>query len=190
MGKRGLITIVFLASLGGGMIAIGGYQFLMGDNPQSVEYQSIAEHQKVSLARLDEATTFNYNSNVPAELNFVASAAIATKAVVHISSKYEGATSYNGFFRYRSYPIKFPSTGEYDSINSPLPSIHFEPVETPVFVVSIPSSINNSSILGASTIVVEIFFCAKLTMPMDRTIGIADNKKAPSSNEAIILKRV
>jgi len=93
------------------MIAIGGYQFLMGDNPQSVEYQSIAEHQKVSLARLDEATTFNYNSNVPAELNFVASAAIATKAVVHISSKYEGATSYNGFFRYRSYPSSSKGSG-------------------------------------------------------------------------------
>jgi len=108
MSRNGFIIAIFLAALAGGMIALGSYSLLV-DPQNEPAYPSISEHQKVALTNYEipEST----DVVVPDGLNFIKAASIATKAVVHIKSKYEGATSVNGFLRYRTIPSASSGSG-------------------------------------------------------------------------------
>ena len=101
MSRNGFIIAIFLAALAGGMIALGSYSLLV-DPQNEPAYPSISEHQKVALTNYDIPESPDVV--VPDGLNFIKAASIATKAVVHIKSKYDGSTSVNGFLRYRTIP--------------------------------------------------------------------------------------
>ena len=93
MSKRGLIIVVFFAALAGGLISVGIYSLLVQPPPPEPLYSSISEHQKVSL----KADTYiTPKVTVPDGLNFIKSAAIATKSVVHIESRKTGLLSNYG----------------------------------------------------------------------------------------------
>lgn len=108
MSRNGFIIAIFLAALAGGMIALGSYSFLV-DPQNEPAYPSISEHQKVALTNYDIPESPDVV--VPDGLNFIKAASIATKAVVHIKSKYDGSTSVNGFLRYRTIPSASSGSG-------------------------------------------------------------------------------
>jgi Do/DeqQ family serine protease len=111
LSRRGFIVIVFLVALAGGMIAVGGYSLIFGIQGDEPAYQSIEERQQVALINNDLSTLDTKDYTVPAGLNFIEAAAAATPAVVHIRSKYEERTAYNGIFRYRTYPSSSQGSG-------------------------------------------------------------------------------
>lgn len=108
MSRNGFIIAIFLAALAGGMIALGSYSLLV-DPQNEPAYPSISEHQKVALTNYDIPESPDVV--VPDGLNFIKAASIATKAVVHIKSKYDGSTSVNGFLRYRTIPSASSGSG-------------------------------------------------------------------------------
>ncbi len=93
MSRRGLIIVVFFAALAGGLISVGFYTLVVQPEHPEPAYKSIAEHQKVAL-RTEEYRAPNVT--VPDGLNFIESAAIATKTVVYIESRQTGLLSNYG----------------------------------------------------------------------------------------------
>ncbi len=109
MSRKAFYIGIFLAALAGGMMALGIFSILI-DNPSGQPaYNSISEHQKVALTNFEMKEVPDVI--VPDGLNFVHAASRATKAVVHIKSKYDGASSVNGFFRYRTFPSASKGSG-------------------------------------------------------------------------------
>ena len=85
--------MVFFAALAGGLISVGFYTLVVQPEHPEPAYKSIAEHQKVAL-RTEEYRAPNVT--VPDGLNFIESAAIATKTVVYIESRQTGLLSNYG----------------------------------------------------------------------------------------------
>ena len=81
------VSLVFIAAILGGMIAITGYEKLVLDTPQ---YTSIQERQKEQAA---EVLPASYNNVVPANLDFREVSEIAIQSVVYIESMSESARS-------------------------------------------------------------------------------------------------
>lgn len=80
MSKKQFFFGIVLASLFGGLIALGGYSFFIKDNAQSFPIDDKA-NVKFTNFNLDTA-----GFTVPEGLNFVYAAEVATPAVVHIKS--------------------------------------------------------------------------------------------------------
>ncbi len=99
MGKRQFILGILLASLLGGVIALGGYQIFA--EKEEPAFESFEERQKVVLSRFEEGNAPKVV--VPEGLNFVNAAKIVTPGVVHIKSTYdesEGYASKNPIYDY------------------------------------------------------------------------------------------
>ena len=92
MSKRQLIFGLLLASLMGGIIALGGYKLLEKDQPA---YIQVPTQNKVLFSSYVNDSSYT----VPEGLNFVYAARIATPAVVHIKST---ITAGAGQFGYKS----------------------------------------------------------------------------------------
>ncbi len=89
MSKKQFFLGIMLASLMGGLIAIGGYSLFNDDNDTSNQVDS-PSNVKLTNYNLD---TTGYT--VPEGLNFVYAAEVATPGVVHIKSTVENTTAYN-----------------------------------------------------------------------------------------------
>ena len=109
MSRKAFYIGIFLASLAGGMLALGIFSVIVGNPNSQPSYNSISKHQEVALTSLEVKDIPDVI--VPDGLNFVNAANKATKAVVHIKSKYEGVSSVNGFFRYRTIPSAAKGSG-------------------------------------------------------------------------------
>jgi len=91
MSKRQFILGIFLASIIGGLVAIGGYSIFNKEKVQQVSPNETT-NAKFTNYRFD---TTSYT--VPEGLNFVAAADVATPAVVHIKSTVEATASERGY---------------------------------------------------------------------------------------------
>jgi Do/DeqQ family serine protease len=111
LSRRGFFVMVFLVALAGGMIAVGGYSLIFDSQRDQPSYNSIQERQQIALVNNNLPDPAKKNYTVPDGLNFIEAAAISTPTVVHIRSKFDAETSYNGLFRYRSYPSSSQGSG-------------------------------------------------------------------------------
>lgn len=82
MSKKSYLIGLVLASLIGAVIALGGYKLM---EPAPAANQSIQEEKPVQLSRYSDA-----KESGAGMVNFVDAAELATPAVVHIRSTYEG----------------------------------------------------------------------------------------------------
>ncbi len=89
MSKRQFFLGIMLASLMGGLIAIGGYSLFNKNSDQPVQ---VALPSNVKLTNYTMDTT---GYTVPEGMNFIYAAEVATPAVVHIKSIVEGTSAYN-----------------------------------------------------------------------------------------------
>jgi Do/DeqQ family serine protease len=105
MSKRN-ITIVFIAAVLGGLVAINGNKLL--SNSEDASYESIQRRQ-IELGA--QAVNVNYGSGVPVDLDFTKIASNATHSVVHIRSTYDAKINSNGYYRYRQGPSQASGSG-------------------------------------------------------------------------------
>ena len=89
MSKRQFFIGIILASMIGGLIAIGGYSIFNKNNAQPVQMVTPAN---VKLTNYNLDTT---GYTVPEGMNFIYAAEVATPSVVHIKSTMDGSTAYN-----------------------------------------------------------------------------------------------
>jgi len=84
---------LIVASLLGGLIAIGGYRLFSDDPPTT----SISESQQTFISRFsNQASANTANYKVPEGLNFVKAAERVTPAVVHIKTRYSEHSDLSG----------------------------------------------------------------------------------------------
>lgn len=86
MSKRSLFLVLVLASLLGGIVAVGGYTFLVEPRQYS-QGMPVGNNNPVSFTNYVFDTT---DFVVPEGLNFVYAAKAATPAVVHVRTTYSG----------------------------------------------------------------------------------------------------
>lgn len=91
MTTRKFLFSLLGASLMGGTIALGGFQFFSEGAPEDVK--SLEQKQNVVLSKYYKGPDKNEDYVVPDGLNFVSAAEKVTPAVVHIKTYYEGNAS-------------------------------------------------------------------------------------------------
>lgn len=93
MNKKQFFISTIIASILGGVIAIGGYKLLSNDTPKVHQHESIEAQQQYELTGFSDI-----DADIPTSLNFKQAAKATTPAVVHVKMYKEVTHARNNIF--------------------------------------------------------------------------------------------
>lgn len=102
--NKNFVTAIVLASILGGVIAIGGYKTL---EPKVSPYTSIQDRQDQVM----KTVSSDYKETIPIDLDFTLIAANAINSVVYIQSTYDSKNITKGPYKYRRGPAIASGSG-------------------------------------------------------------------------------